>query len=147
FMLSRLDGTILVRYPDAESHIGQKIPASSPWFAAVHDGGGRFRSAGKFIPDVRLVSVRLVSGYPLATSVGVTESSALANWRQRSAFIAAGTLLATICSFFLLSAIANQVRLLKASEISLEAAQAQTDAAVNNITQGISMFDAAQRLV
>src|SRR5204863_177504 len=85
-----------------------RFPSASPWYAAVHDGGGRFRSAGKFIPDVRLVSVRLVSGYPLATSVGVTESSALATWRQRSAFIAVGTLLAMICSFFLLSAIANQ---------------------------------------
>jgi diguanylate cyclase (GGDEF)-like protein len=154
FMLSRLDGIILVRYPDADSRIGEKIPSFSPWYAAVAQGGGRFRSAGKFIPDVRLVSVRLVSGYPLATSVGVTESSALATWRQRSAFIAVGTLLATICSFFLLSAIANQVRLLRASEVSLaaksgelEVAKAQTDAAVNNITQGISMFDAAQRLV
>jgi diguanylate cyclase (GGDEF)-like protein len=154
FMLSRLDGTILVRYPGAESHTGQKIPPGSPWYATVHDGGGRFRSAGKFIPDVRLVSVRLVAGYPLATSVGVTESSALATWEQRGAFIAVGTLLAMICFFFLLSAVANQVRLLRASEVSLAAksselqvAKAQTDAAVNNITQGISMFDAAQRLV
>jgi PAS domain-containing protein len=86
--------------------------------------------------------------------VGIPETAALAPWRQRSAFIAVGTLLAMICSFFLLSAIANQVRLLKASEISLavksselEIAKAQTDAAVNNITQGISMFDATQRLV
>jgi PAS domain-containing protein len=154
FMLSRLDGTILVRYPDADSRIGEKIPSFSPWYAAVAQGGGRFQSRGSFIPDVRLVSVRLVSGYPLATSVGIPETAALAPWRQRSAFIAVGTLLAMICSFFLLSAIANQVRLLKASEISLaaksselEIAKAQTDAAVNNITQGISMFDATQRLV
>jgi diguanylate cyclase (GGDEF)-like protein len=154
FMLSRLDGTILVRYPDADSRIGEKVPSFSPWYAAVAQGGGRFRSAGKFIPDVRLVSVRLVSGYPLAISVGVPEAAALSTWRQRSASIAVGTLLAMICSFFLLSAVANQVRLLRASEVSLaaksgelEVAKAQTDAAVNNITQGISMFDAAQRLV
>ena len=154
FMLSRLDGTILVRYPDAEIRMGQKIPESSPWYAAVRDGGGRFRSAGKFIPDVRLVSVRPVTGYPLATSVGVRETSALAIWRQRSAFIAAGTLLALICSLLFLAAIVNRVRLLRASQLSLaaksdelERAKAQTDAAVNNITQGISMFDASQRLI
>jgi diguanylate cyclase (GGDEF)-like protein len=37
--------------------------------------------------------------------------------------------------------------LLAAKSRELEIAKAQTDAAVNNITQGISMFDAAQRLV
>jgi diguanylate cyclase (GGDEF)-like protein len=154
FMLSRRDGTILVRYPDAESHMGQKIPETSPWYLAVRDGGGRFRSAGTFIPDVRLVSVRPVTGYPLVTSVGVREASALAIWRQRSAFIAAGTLLAVICSLLFLAAIVNRVRLLRASQRSLaaksselERAKAQTDAAVNNISQGISMYDASQRLI
>src|SRR5207253_10593567 len=58
FMLSRLDGTILVRYPDADSRIGERIPSFSPWYAAVAQGGGRFQSRGSFMPDVRLVRVR-----------------------------------------------------------------------------------------
>jgi diguanylate cyclase (GGDEF)-like protein len=161
FMLARTDGTILVRYPDAQDRAGQRVPPSSPWYAAVAKGGGQFRSQGGIAPGVRLVSVRLASGYPLVINVGISEDAALAIWRQRSAFIAVGTLLAVICSLFLLSAVSNRVRLLKNSEISLaeqqeilaaksrelEVAKAQTDAAVNNITQGISMFDSAQRLV
>src|SRR5262249_6926261 len=125
FLLARTDGTILVRYPDKVDRAGQKVPLASPWYDAVRKGGGQFRSLGKFIPqkgaapDVRLVSARLVAGYPLATAVGMSENAALAAWRQRSLFIAVGTLLAMICSFILLSAIAQQVRLLKKSEASL----------------------------
>ena len=154
FMLSRADGTILVRYPDALVLAGQRVPPSSPWFAAVKKGGGNFRSQQGIATDVRLVSVRLTPDYPLVVNIGISEGAALTVWRHRSAFIAAGTLLAMICSFFLLSAVSNRVRMLKESELSLaaksrelEIAKAQTDAAVNNITQGICMFDSAQRLV
>lgn len=154
FMLSRNDGTILVRYPDDQTRPVSAVPVSSPWYAAVEEGGGSFRSQNGITPDVRLVSVRLVPSYPLVVNVGIAEATALAVWRKRSASMAAGTLLAIICSFFLLSAVSNKVRLLRNSEASLaaksrelEIAKAQTDAAVNNITQGISMFDSEQRLV
>ena len=103
----------------------------------------------------------MVPGYPLVVNVGISQNAALAVWRNTSTSIAIGTLLAMICSLFLLSAISNRVRLLKKSEISLaeqkehlaaksrelEIAKAQTEAAINNISQGISMFDADQRLV
>jgi diguanylate cyclase (GGDEF)-like protein len=161
FMLSRADGTIVVRYPEERSLMGQKAPASSPWYALVAQGGGQFRSNGIFVSGPRLVSVHPVPTYPLVVSVGIIENTALAVWRQRSAFIAIGTVLALICSFFLLWAVSNRVRLLKKSEMSLaeqkeilaakshelEEAKARTDAAIENVQQGISMFDAAQRLV
>ena len=154
FMLSRTDGTILVRYPDLTKEMPGMVPPASPWFAAVEHGGGNFRSQNGLTPDVRLVSVRPVPGYPLVVNVGVSEDEALTVWRQRSISMAIGTLLAIICSSFLLWALSNRIRLLKNSEASLaaksrelEVAKSQTDAAVNNISHGISMFDAEQRLV
>ena len=154
FILARTDGMVLVRYPEGLVHALAAIPPASPWYAAVENGGGNFRSPADLTADLRLVSIRPVPGYPLVVNVGVSEAVALSTWRQRSVSMAAGTLLAVICAFILLSAVANRVRLLRNSEASLaaksrelEIAKAQTDAAVNNITQGISMFDAAQRLI
>jgi len=162
FMFARADGTILVRYPDTQDRLGQKVPPDSPWYDAVARGGGTFRSKGRFDQEtVRLVTLRMIPGYPLAVAVGVSQTAALAVWQERSTSIAIGTLLALICSSFLLVAVSNRVRLLKISEASLaeqkealagktrelEAAREQTDAAINNITQGISMFDAGERLL
>jgi diguanylate cyclase (GGDEF)-like protein len=154
FMLSRTDGTILVRYPEVPNNPRQTVPLDSPWFAALERGGGNFRSQNGITSDIRLISVRMVPGYPLVVNVGVSETDALAVWRKRSISIAIGTLFAIVCSSFLLWALANRIRLLRNSEVSLaiksrelEAAKAQTDAAVNNISQGISMFDAQQKLV
>src|SRR5260370_198329 len=97
--------SILERFPQPDlptpvGRAGQEVPSGALWHAAVGGGGGQFRSHGKVrpaglfqswggvAPEVRLVRLRLVPGYPLATAVGVAESAALAAWRQRSAFIA-----------------------------------------------------------
>jgi diguanylate cyclase (GGDEF)-like protein len=45
------------------------------------------------------------------------------------------------------TSLAEQKEILAAKSHELEVAKAQTDAAVNNITQGISMFDSAQRMI
>jgi diguanylate cyclase (GGDEF)-like protein len=154
FTLARNDGQILARHPDVEEAVGQTIPPGSIWHGIVAQGGGKFRSRGVLFSGPRLVSVRTVPGYPLAVGVGIYESAALAAWRQRSAFIAGGTLMVFICAWVLLSAVGRRVHDLQVSEQSLaersrelHSAKVQIDAAVNTITHGISMFDADQKLI
>jgi len=92
--------------------------------------------------------------YPLVVNVGVSEVAALANWRNHAAFIGAGTLLALICSAFLLKILSNRIHRLIDSEATsartareLERANTKVDAALSNMAHGLCMFDADEKLV
>jgi diguanylate cyclase (GGDEF)-like protein len=101
FTLLRRDGTILVRYPDKIRRAGQVIPAHSPWFALVADGGGRLASAGDIDGVRRMVAVQPLKDYPLVVDVAVTEGAVLAGWRREALFIGFGTLVVFAFALYL----------------------------------------------
>jgi diguanylate cyclase (GGDEF)-like protein/PAS domain S-box-containing protein len=161
FLFLRSDGTVLVRHPDIPGVTGQKMAADSPWYDLIAKGGGHFRARGNFDGTARLVAVRTVRGYPLAVNVAISEYEALATWRHRAMLIGAGTALAVLCSLLLLAALNWQYRRLLRSEESLaerelrleektrelKGLNCRMDAALNNMLQGLTMFDREQRLV
>ena len=154
FGFLRHDGSFLVSYPNTETLIDAKLPAASPWHQVVAQGGGHFRSPGYFDGQSRLVAVRPLRDYPLVVNVTTHESTALANWRRRATLIGIGTLLAVLCSAFLIKSLNTQFRRILDSESSiaerearLAEANARVDAALNNMTQGLCMFDVQERLV
>jgi PAS fold/Histidine kinase sensor domain len=161
FLFLRQDGTILVRHPDTEDRAGQMMPASSPWYELVAKGGGHYRSPGYFDGVARLVAVRPVPGYPLVVDVAISEAAALATWQWRATLIGIGTLLAVCCFIVLVPQLASQFRRLLDSEHSLadrevkiaqasrelREVNARLDSAVNNMGQGLLLFDASERIV
>ena len=154
FVLLRTDGTVILRHPDAKDRAGEMMPKISPWYRLVSEGGGTYRSPGYFDSTARQVAVRPISDYPLVIDVTVSETAALASWRIHAIFIGIGTMLALICSVFLLKILSNKIKLLVESEaISAKAARdlkhanLTVDAALNNISQGIVMFDSSTRLI
>ena len=153
-LLLHRDGTIIVRYPDEVAHSGEKIPASSPWHRLILQGGGTFLAPGLFDGRTRLIAARPLRDYPLAVNIGITETAVLAAWRIHAITLAIGTLLVVFCAAFLLKALSRQFNRLaiakaklveKANE--LESAQAHTNAALDNMSQGLVMFDSSNRLV
>jgi diguanylate cyclase (GGDEF)-like protein len=161
FVLLHSDGTILIRYPDAIDRSNRKMPAESPWYQLVAAGGGHYRSPGYFDEEPRLVAVQPLHEYPLVVNVAESETAALTNWYRRAIFIGIGTVLALLCSIFLLKLLSRQVHRLVLSEVALaerevslaeksrelESANAHIDAALQNMSQGLCMFDAGGRLV
>jgi diguanylate cyclase (GGDEF)-like protein len=161
FALLHPDGTILVRYPTAIDRSNQKMPAGSPWYTAVAAGGGHYWSPGFFDGQARLVAVQPLHHYPLVINVAVSEAAALAHWYRRATLIGIGTLLALLCSAFLLKLLSKQLRRLLVSEAALarrevilaektrelQQANSHLDAALQNISQGLCMFDSDGRLV
>jgi diguanylate cyclase (GGDEF)-like protein len=161
FMLLRNDGTILVRYPKSNLTSGQKLPPNSGWYKTVLDGGGTYLSDGRNSDGPRFVSVRPLRDYPLVINAGISEDAALTNWRRRAGFIAGGTLLAVFCAILLIKALGSQFHRLLESEASLAEREARLsenanalqlanttiDAALNNMVQGLCMFDKDDRLV
>ena len=116
------------------------MPQGSPWHDVVAHGSGFYRSPGYFQSGARFVAVHPLRDYPLVVNVGMLESAALATWKRRATLIGLGTLLAALCSALLLRALTTRSR-------ALEGANLHLDAAVNNMSQGLCMFDKDQRLL
>ena len=154
FLFLRKDGTVLVRYPDPGNRNISKMPGNSDWYSVAGAGGGWYRSPGFFDNEARYVAVRPLRDYPLVVNVAFSEKAALTNWRYRATLIGIGTLLAILCSAFLLKSLSTQFRRILNSEASIKEretklaeANARVDAALNNMTQGLCMFDVDERLV
>ena len=148
FTLVRQDGVILYRLPDTLDFTGQKLAGESEWLQSLK-GGGRdgFRVFARSDGNPRFVSSRKVPDYPLFVNISVTESTALAGWLRRSVAIGLGSLALLLCSLYLLTAVTRQILRLSESESSLMQKSQQLDAALNNMSQGLCMFDREQRLV
>ena len=139
-LLLHRDGTVIVRFPDSVIPAGEKVPAASPWYRLVSQGGGTYTAPGIFDGKPRLMAVRPLSDYPLVVNIGVTEAAALATWRIQAATLGFGALLVMFCVAFLLKAQSRQFRRLETSE-------ATVDAALNNMSQGLVMFNSSARLI
>src|ERR1035437_2086436 len=140
FLLLHRDGTVTVRYPDPKNRAYESMPAASPWHQLVLQGGGQYRSPGYFDNEPRLVSVHPLRDYPLVVNVAVSETAALATWRIQAIILGSGALLVMLCVAFLLKAQSKQFRRLATSEATVEAA-------LNNMSQGLVMFDSSNLLV
>jgi diguanylate cyclase (GGDEF)-like protein len=147
FLFLHKNGTVILRYPDPTQSANARIPADSPWYGLVARGGGAYRSPGYFDQEARLVGVRPLHDYPLVIDIGVSEAAALANWRVHAIVIGIGTLLALVCSTVLLKILSKKIDTLIDSGITLKRANLTIDAALNNMSQGLVMFDSSQKLV
>ena len=147
FTLLDPDGIILFRHPDGANATGKELSNKATWRDALSKGDGGFRVFGQADGNIRYVSIRKVPEYPLIVDISVTEATSLAIWRQRAAAIGLGSAIFLLFSIYLLRAMTRQVRLLSNSEASLAQKSQQLDAALNNMSQGVAMFDGRQRLM
>jgi diguanylate cyclase (GGDEF)-like protein len=88
----------------------------------------------------------MVPEYPLFVNISVLENTSLAGWRRQSLTIGIGSAVFLLCSIYLLIAVTRQVRRLSDSESSLAQKSLQLDAALNNMSQGLAMFDGQKQL-
>ena len=113
----------------------------------MESGADGFRILAQADGNIRYVSSRPVPGISVVRQHLGDGTTALAGWLRRSAAIGLGSAALLLCSLYLLIAITRQVRYLSNSETSLMQKSQQLDAALNNMSQGLSMFDGQQRLV
>lgn len=111
-------GQLLAQFPHDKALIGPLL-ANRDWADAVRWGGGAYRSAGGPDELARIVSVPLLGDYPLAVTVGVTEQSALADWRRQTIVIVAGSLFAAACIALLVGAVVRQFDTLRRSRAAI----------------------------
>jgi PAS domain-containing protein len=147
FRLRKWDGMVLASHPYSPSRASRTDSAGPEWHAAVANSGGGYSTASQSDGSTNFVSVRTVPDYPLVVDIMVTDRAALDGWRQRAATIGIGSAVLLLCSIYLLLSVTRQVRRLSSSESSLTQKSRQLDAALNNMSQGLSMFDGQGRLI
>jgi diguanylate cyclase (GGDEF)-like protein/PAS domain S-box-containing protein len=143
------DGTMLARYPHVDSMIGQKFK-SAPLLKKVLAEGGQqtLRIQSPVDSQDRLGSAAELSRFPIVVVVTTTVSSALADWRAQTRFmIAAAALSALVIAFILFLIIRQIVQQNRESKRQLKAEKDRLDTAVNNMTQGLVLYDASARIV
>ncbi|MCC8963804.1 EAL domain-containing protein [Bradyrhizobium sp. Pear76] len=143
------DGTLLARYPHVEEMIGKNFrtgPASQQQVFEQPASTSRLTSPvdGKD----RLVSSRALTKFPIVVVATTTTEAALANWREQIAILIAVTSISVLAIATLLTLVVRKLlQQHRAQQQRLTLEKLRLDTAVNNMTQGLLLFDAAQRLV
>ena len=138
--LRGLDGVIRASYGFSTSNIyKESIPkALSDALALAPEG--YFWSGGVNDGNDRLVSYRVVTGYPLIVALGETDSHIFADYkRHRMIYV----VLAAGLTLLVLIAATYSIR----RRLSLEQTNFRFSTALENMTHGLCMFDAEKRLV
>jgi diguanylate cyclase (GGDEF)-like protein/PAS domain S-box-containing protein len=143
------DGTMLARYPHADSMIGQNFK-SAPLLNKVLTQGGRqtLRMQSPIDDQDRLGSGAGLSHFPIVVVASTTVSAALADWREQTRFLITVAALAALVIASILFLIVRQLnRQNQEAQQRLELQKHRLDTALNNMTQGLLLYDASARLV
>ena len=147
-MLHR-DGTLLARYPDSSDMIGRNFRNGSyeqqKIFTLDHFAG---RIVSPIDGEDRLASARALPHFPILMMVTTTRAAALADWREQIGILISIAVASALAIAGVLTAIVRKLleqHRLSRERLTLE--KQRLDRAVNNMTQGLLLFDAERRLV
>jgi diguanylate cyclase (GGDEF)-like protein len=136
------DGTLLARYPHVEEIIGKKFITG-----VIHrqilskTNHGTLRLTSPMDGLDRLASARALNNFPISIIATTTVAAALADWQQQTRFmisVAGLSVLVIVAMLFLIVQ-----KLLRQHHLEKQ----RLDTAINNMTQGLLLFDSSQRLV
>jgi diguanylate cyclase (GGDEF)-like protein len=136
------DGTLLARYPHIERMIGSNV-SSSPIYRYISSQSdhGTMRLTSPIDGQERLASAYGLRSFPMAIVASTTVSAALADWREqtRFLFLVAGFSVIVVAAMLILFV----RKLLQQHQVENQ----RLDTAINNMTQGLLLYNSAERLV
>ncbi|MET0877226.1 MAG: EAL domain-containing protein [Tardiphaga sp.] len=143
------DGTIIARYPQNDKLIGLNV-AGTPAFqrALAMDGNisGRFTSSR--LSEDTVGAVRSLEHFPIVVVATTKTSTVLADWRAQTRLQFCAAALAIVIVIGMVFLIVRQLRRQHAAAQRRLSEQTQhLDTAINNMTQGLLLFDAKGHLV
>jgi len=143
------DGTLLARYPHVDEMIGKNFKTGAAGQLQVFE---RPSSTSRLTSPIdgrdRLISSRALTDFPIVIVATTTTDAALADWREQITMlivVAGLSVLAISALLYLAVRKLSQQHVASKQRLTLE--KQRLDTAVNNMTQGLLLFDSAQRLV
>ena len=147
--LLHLDGTLLARHPNIEAMIGRNFK-TSPLFRNILSKAdhGTIRLDSRVDGQDRLASVRKLGHFPIAVVASKTTSGALADWRQQTRFLVGAAVAFALVIAFVFFMIVRQWSREHASSAQILALEKHSlDVALNNMTQGLLLYDSSAKIV
>jgi diguanylate cyclase (GGDEF)-like protein len=143
------DGTLLARYPHVEGIIGKNFKEGrTPQAALLSLDHGTARLISPVDGEERLAAVRSLSRFPLTVVATITVASALSDWQAQTRFLVVAAFLAAIITAGILVLIVRRLSWQHlASQKLVRLEKQRLDTAVENMTQGLTLFDQSRRLV
>ena len=141
-------GAMLARHPHMEPLFGKDFKAA-PLQARLSRGShGTLRITSPVDGQERLGSVRALTDYPVSIEATKTVAESLIDWRAQTKLLIVSALLLSIVIGVTLLLIAWQIsRQHKRAQRRLALEKQRLDVAINNMTPGLLLFDASQRLI
>jgi diguanylate cyclase (GGDEF)-like protein/PAS domain S-box-containing protein len=143
------EGVMLARYPHVESMIGISYKGA-PLMQKVLTRAGQhtLRVKSPVDGEEKLASAASLTHFPLVVMATDTMSSALADWRQQTGFmVTTATLSAAVIALILFMIIRQINRQNREAQQRIEAERQRLDTALNNMSQGLILYDAAGYIV
>jgi diguanylate cyclase (GGDEF)-like protein len=143
------DGTLLARYPHIDEMTGRNF-VWGPLFQQVLSKAGHATTRIESPVDGqdRLASARELTNFPIVMTATTTVSAALADWREQIRFLIGVAALSAFVIVIMLFLIVRQLsRQHQATQRHLRLEKQRLDTAINNMTQGLLLFDSAHRVV
>jgi diguanylate cyclase (GGDEF)-like protein len=143
------NGALLARFPHDEARAGQNL-VDSPLMQRVLSEGGTV--SGIFVRRIdgeeRLGAASALEDMPIVILGSTSVAAALTDWREQMRFLigvgAISVLVIAVLLFLVVRRLSHEHRL---SQQRLTLEKLRLDRAINNMTQGLLLFDAAERLV
>jgi diguanylate cyclase (GGDEF)-like protein/PAS domain S-box-containing protein len=146
-VLVSLSGTLLVRRPYVEANVGRDMTQSGIFTQLQRAPSGSVEITASIDGVRRLNSYERGHTYPIVVAVAQDMSELLAPWKRSA--MRRLVEVAAITGFILLMGVLawRGTRRLATSSITLRETNARFDAALANMSNGLSMFDADGRLL
>ena len=143
------NGTIIARYPKDDKLIGLNVANTDAFQRALAlDGNisGRFTSAR--LSEEKVGAVKSLMHFPILIVATTRTETALADWRAQTKLQFFAAALAIVVVIGMVFLIVRQLRRQhEAAQRKLSEKSQHLDTAINNMTQGLLLFDSAGRLV
>ncbi|WP_213771950.1 EAL domain-containing protein [Bradyrhizobium sp. dw_78] len=142
-------GTMIARFPHVESLIGTRL-STGPFFAKILSERDHYTST--LISPVdgkeRLIAARMLQQFPVSISATATVNATLAPWREQTSFLVG---VAALCVVIIVALVLLVIRQLSAfhrtAQNRIHLQKQHLDFAINNMSQGLLLFNSQDRLV
>ncbi|MET0709572.1 MAG: EAL domain-containing protein [Tardiphaga sp.] len=143
------DGTLMARYPSAGNATGTKVNSGA---LMQHLRFSDEPATKRMISPVdgldRLGTIRLLRDFPIALVITATVDGALADWRSQTRFLVVLAGLSALTISVLLFLIIRHIRgQNRAAQAQLMLEKNRLGTAIDNMNQGLLLFDAQARVV
>ncbi|WP_245407631.1 bifunctional diguanylate cyclase/phosphodiesterase [Rhodopseudomonas faecalis] len=140
------DSALVARYPEAHDSIG-KVFRFGSLEQLFRDGSMTFQSPSPFDGSLRLAVSRPLKHVPLLLVASRSIPAILTDWRkQTELLLSIAAALAIVISLVLSMFARRLLQQHKETQYRLKMDKKRLDVAVNNMSHGLTMFDAAGRL-